>query len=373
MTRYGPLWQQAGTYTATLDRSLIGTVWPTGGTTGGAVTAVNNTMTVSVAPGTVIVPLATGQGAALCRWDAAEVVGPLAAAPASNSRIDLIVCQVRDNQLDAGSNNDFVFTFVTGTAAASPTPPATPANAYSMAQITVASGMTNLNTATINTVASGLASGAAYLDVSSTAPPPAAPTITPPEGLLWLDTSTPTPSAVAYSPPTAPPATGFNTFTDEAGEVWVSNNGSVWKRAIQALFVRLQRGAVYTFPTAFTNFPWDGFDDPYGVWARTSQQMTIPVAGLWLFAGSNYAPFTNLTTGPQSIQTNLVKNGTPVSRGTMETNWANVGTRCTLTDVQRCAVGDIILYQAICTLAGVSTTFADASNNFLAIKYLGTG
>jgi hypothetical protein len=373
MTRYGPLWQQAGTYTATLDRSLIGTVWPTGGVTGGAVTAVNNTMTVSVAPGTAIVPMPTGQGAALCRWDAAEVVGPLTAAPASNSRIDLIICQVRDVALDAGTNNDFIFTYVTGTAAASPTPPATPANAYAMAQITVASGMTNLNTATINIVASGLASGAAYLDVSSTAPPPASPTVTPPEGLLWLDTSTPTLTNVAYSPPIAPPATGFNTFTDEAGEVWVSINGSAWKRATQALFARLTRGAVYTFPTSFTNFPWDGFDDPYGLWNRTSKQMTIPIAGLWLFAASNYAPFTNLTTGPQSIQTNLVKNGTPVSRGTTETNWASVAVRVPFTDIQRCVVGDVILYQLICTLAGVSTTFADSSNNYMTIKYVGTG
>jgi hypothetical protein len=151
MTRYAPLWQQAGSYAASLDRSLLNTIWPSGGGVGAAVTAVAGTMTVSVAPGTVVVPLQAGQGCALCRWDAAEVPPVLAAAPPSGqSRIDVICVQVRDNALDSGGNNDFVFAVVTGTPAASnPATPATPVNAYAVANVTVPGAAANLNSAAI--------------------------------------------------------------------------------------------------------------------------------------------------------------------------------------------------------------------------------
>jgi hypothetical protein len=164
MTRYAPLWQQGGSYAASVDRGLLSTLWPSGGVTGGAVTAVANTMTVSVAPGTVAVPLQAGQGVALCRWDAAEVV-TVATAPttAGQSRIDVIVAQVRDNALDAGANNDFVFAAVTGTAATTPTVPATPANAYAMAQVTVAANVANLNGATLKTTRGPLRVGTSSL------------------------------------------------------------------------------------------------------------------------------------------------------------------------------------------------------------------
>jgi hypothetical protein len=151
MTRYAPLWQQAGSYAASLDRSLLNTIWPAAGSSGGVVSAVANTMTVSVAPGTAVVALQAGQGSVLCRWDAAEVPPALAAAPPSGqSRIDLVVAQVRDNALDSGGNSDFVFQVVTGTAAASnPAVPAVPTNAYPMAQVLVPGAAANLNAATI--------------------------------------------------------------------------------------------------------------------------------------------------------------------------------------------------------------------------------
>ena len=149
MTRYAPLWQQAGSYPSQLDRYLMGALWPIGGKSAGAVTAVNNTMNVSIAPGNVAVPLQAGQGAALCHWDAAEVVTLAAAPGAGTSRIDLIVCQVRDAALDGGGNNDFVFAAVTGVPAASPGVPAVPTNALAVATVTVPATVANLNTAVI--------------------------------------------------------------------------------------------------------------------------------------------------------------------------------------------------------------------------------
>ena len=172
MTRFAPLWQQAGTYPAQLDRNLLAALWPTGGVLAGAVTAVNNTMTLSIAPGTAAVPLAGGQGVALCRWDAAEIVTVTASPPSGQSRIDVVVCQVRDNALDAGPNNDFIFSVVAGTAAASnPAVPATPANAFAVYSVTVPGAAANLNTATLadlrgfNLPVSGMAAGRIFVNV----------------------------------------------------------------------------------------------------------------------------------------------------------------------------------------------------------------
>jgi hypothetical protein len=179
VTRYSPLWQQANSYAASLDRALISLLTPAGaGSTGGAVTVVSGTMNVSVAPGTAIVALQAGQGAALCRWDAAEVVTLAAAPPSGQSRVDLIVAQVRDNALDAGGNNDFIFTAVTGTPAASnPATPAVPTNAYPMAQVLVPGAAANLNTATITDrrIPLGPPNARVYLAASGISVPNGAP------------------------------------------------------------------------------------------------------------------------------------------------------------------------------------------------------
>jgi hypothetical protein len=108
-------------------------------------------MNISVPPGTAAVPLQAGQGTALCVWDAAEVVTLAAAThPAGQTRIDLVVAQVRDNAIDGGANNDFVFASVTGVPAASnPAVPAVPTNAYAVCQVLVPGAVANLNTATV--------------------------------------------------------------------------------------------------------------------------------------------------------------------------------------------------------------------------------
>jgi hypothetical protein len=108
-------------------------------------------MGVSVAPGTAAVPLVTAQGSALCRWDAPEVATVAAAThPAGQSRIDLIVVQVRDFDLDGGANNDFIVVSVTGIPAASnPAVPATPANAVVLYRVVVPGAAANLNGAVL--------------------------------------------------------------------------------------------------------------------------------------------------------------------------------------------------------------------------------
>src|SRR5262252_4546785 len=120
MTRYTPLWEQAGSYAAAVDRRLLGALWPAAAVTGCAVT-VSSGMTVNVAAGQVSVPTANSTGSVLCSSDAVEPVTLAAAPGAGTNRYDVVICQARGNDLDGGANNDFIFTTVTGTAAASPT------------------------------------------------------------------------------------------------------------------------------------------------------------------------------------------------------------------------------------------------------------
>jgi hypothetical protein len=136
VTRYAPIWVQAGDYPAGADRRLIGALYPRASASGMTVTPASG-MTVNVAAGDAVVRASNNTGAVLCSSDAVEQV-TLTPAPASGTnRYDLIVCQARANDIDGGANNDWLFGLVTGSAAATPTPPAVPANATPIAQIYV--------------------------------------------------------------------------------------------------------------------------------------------------------------------------------------------------------------------------------------------
>jgi hypothetical protein len=122
-----------------MDRRVLQALYPNPACSGCAVSA-GSGMTVNVAAGQVAVPTANATGTLICTSDAVEPVA-LAAAPGTNSRIDLVVCQARGNDLDGGANNDFIFAPVTGTVAASPVAPAVPANSVALAQIAVGTGV----------------------------------------------------------------------------------------------------------------------------------------------------------------------------------------------------------------------------------------
>jgi hypothetical protein len=136
MTRFTPQWLQAGSYAASQDRRLIGALWPAAASSGCAVTA-SSGMVVNVAAGQVAVPSQNNTGSTLCSSDAIEAVTVAAAPGSGTNRIDLIICQPRGNDLDGGTFTDFIFSSVTGTASATPSPPATPPGAVALAQILV--------------------------------------------------------------------------------------------------------------------------------------------------------------------------------------------------------------------------------------------
>jgi hypothetical protein len=150
MTRFTPLWQQGGSYAAAVDRNLVGALYPVGAASGAVPAPVANTMNVSIPPGRAAVPLQAGANSALCAWDAAEVVTSPAAPPAGNTRIDLIILQVRDPQLDAGINNDFIFQVLSGApSTGTPVAPTVPTNALAVCQYTVPAAVANLNGVTV--------------------------------------------------------------------------------------------------------------------------------------------------------------------------------------------------------------------------------
>ena len=141
MTRQNPLWLQDLAYPASLDRNLLGALYPSGGVSGCQVTASGSGMALTIDPGTVAVPAANGTGTVLCHSDAVETVTLDPAEPSGTERRDLVVCQVHGADLDGGSANDFVFVFVKGTPAPPPAPtPATPPGALALAMVTVAGG-----------------------------------------------------------------------------------------------------------------------------------------------------------------------------------------------------------------------------------------
>jgi len=83
VTRYVPQWLQSGSYAASLDRRLIGALWPAPASSGCAVTAVGTGMDVHVDPGQVAVPSANNTGTVLCTSDAIETLTLAPAPPAA--------------------------------------------------------------------------------------------------------------------------------------------------------------------------------------------------------------------------------------------------------------------------------------------------
>jgi hypothetical protein len=99
---------------------------------------------VSIAAGKFAVALGGNNASALCISDAAATASFAAAPGSGSSRIDLLVLTVHDPTIDAGSTNGFTFDIVLGTASSSPVPPATPADAAVLAQVTSVGGQANL-------------------------------------------------------------------------------------------------------------------------------------------------------------------------------------------------------------------------------------
>jgi hypothetical protein len=332
MTRYTPLWEQAGSYAASVDRHLISSVWPNPAVTGCAVSAVAGQMLVNVAHGAVAVPSQNATGSTLCVSDAVEQVA-IAQASAQN-RIDLVVCQPRATDLDGGVNNDFIFTTVQGLPAASPVPPATPAGAVLLAQVSV--------TTTTVAIAAGNITDARPAMLNGAAEP-----------------ATTSASIVAR--------------TDTNGEAWIAKagvNGGLWHKARDVVAGRWWRAAAYTFGAANTLLPFDTLEhDPYGLYGLASGIFACPVAGWYLVSGKLTLSPTAAGNTPNA---QVYKNGAAYAYIGGITTANAAATHLPLASVlASCAAGDqlAIYIQSTPAIAGG----AGQTQAYLNIAYTGTG
>jgi hypothetical protein len=215
----------------------------------------------------------------------------------------------------------------------------------------------------------GAGTGPAYAEIAATAPPAASPpAIVPPTGLLWVDTSTTFGvAATAYFPPQTPPASGFNSFTDGAGMVWVSRNGSAWRLARDVLHARYYLTANLAFPGAAAISCTGVTTDPMA--CAGSGGFVVPLAGTYLVTANTGLSAAPATAG--SMQQNIFRNGANVVNGGGFTYLANnsMWPSVTVTDMLTCAVNDLI-QNGMWTTQAVNI-MGTSDRTFLAVTYLG--
>ncbi len=151
--RTPPSWLQNGSHPAENDRLSMQALYATTGIIGASSLAItqNGTpnMSVNIASGWAAI-LGTYQSnmGVYTAYNDATVNASIATANPTNPRIDLVCLTVSDSYY-TGATNSVAVNVVTGTAAASPTVPATPTNSIVLAQIAVGAAVTSIVTANI--------------------------------------------------------------------------------------------------------------------------------------------------------------------------------------------------------------------------------
>jgi len=292
-------------------------------------------MGVYVAAGQVASPTANNTGSVLCTSDAQEAVNLNPAPPSGTDRYDVIICRPRGQDLDGGANDDFIFDFVSGTAAASPTVPAIPAGTVALANVRIRGG----------------AATVAAADVADVRP----------HGLALA-------GGAARAPYTG---TGIGSYVAPDGEVWVAKatvSGGAWKRARDMLHCYCRFTGSLTLSASDQLVICTGVDfDPLTIYNPSTGFLTIPVAGKWRITTQTS---TSATAAGQNLSNKVYVNGAArfyawthsafASAVAMPGSWAaNFG------------VGDTVgLYTNL--TSGTPLVRNDGSTSFGA-DYLGTG
>jgi hypothetical protein len=153
--RTPPSWLQNGSHPAENDRlTITGTIWFGAGVVDYADMRVTTTatpsMAVLVSTGSCIVAgsQTSTQGNYIGFNDASTTLS-IAAANPSLARIDRVCVVVQDAYYGGTSNNQIIFSVVTGTPASSPVAPTAPDNSLTLATILVAAGATVINSGAI--------------------------------------------------------------------------------------------------------------------------------------------------------------------------------------------------------------------------------
>ena len=151
--RTPPSWLQNGSHPAENDRLTMQALYSTTGTIGSSSLAVTQSatpgMSVQIASGwAAIVGTTQANMGVYTAYNDAAATATIATANATNPRIDLVCLTVNDAYY-TGSTNNVVINVVTGTPAASPTVPATPANSIALAKVAVGANVTSIVNANI--------------------------------------------------------------------------------------------------------------------------------------------------------------------------------------------------------------------------------
>jgi hypothetical protein len=151
--RTPPSWLQNGSHPAENDRLTMQALYSTTGIIGASSLAVTQSatpgMSVQIASGwAAIVGTTQANMGVYTAYNDAAATAAIATANATNPRIDLVCLTVNDAYY-TGSTNNVTINVVTGTAASSPTVPATPANSIALAQVAVAANVTSIVNANI--------------------------------------------------------------------------------------------------------------------------------------------------------------------------------------------------------------------------------
>jgi hypothetical protein len=296
-------------------------------------------MSVDIQPGRAAFQgnYVTNEGAYYLWSDALENVVIAAAPGIGQERYDVIVAQVRNGYVDGGVNNDFLFTKIQGTPAAtgSAVVPGIGSNQLALATVHVASQVTTIVTGAI----------------TDTRPP------------LWC---------VVQPPPLASGA-AFQSYTDSQGDVWVAKGGifsGAWRRATSSLYARWQRNAALTSATvapAYLTFDSVQFDS-YSMWQAASPGFVVPIPGLYRVGLS-----MTFTTTAAGQQLNAAVYQTSFRKMQFTTYSGAAGPiTCTTTGIIKCVAGDWMGASAISSVA-LAYVVNTAFNSWYEINYLGTG
>lgn len=147
-----PLWTQAGSYPAAVDRTLFAALTDAEGVAREedlAVTPAGSGLQVEIAAGAAFVDgtISASQGRYLVTNDAPVTLTP-DPADASNPRYDLVIARVYDAAY-SGATTTWALELVKGTAASSPAEPAVPDNSLVLARLSITAGLGTITTGEI--------------------------------------------------------------------------------------------------------------------------------------------------------------------------------------------------------------------------------
>lgn len=152
MTMLNPLFLDALTYAAKYDRWLAKLLLSEGIFASGAFAVTQNSspgMSVFVAAGNALIQNDSSDAGSYIVTNDASMTKSIAAADPSNPRIDRVILQMYDSTDISGALDKCDIEVLTGTPAGSPSAPAIPSNAISLATVAVAAGATQVVTANI--------------------------------------------------------------------------------------------------------------------------------------------------------------------------------------------------------------------------------